>query len=192
MKICLVRHGETDWNKEGRWQGREDIPMNEKGYAQVSAAGEALKGKGFTVIVTSPLQRARQTAEVIAKKTGIQKIEFYERLIESDLGDASGMNEAERKAAFPDGNYPNMESSESIIQRTYACLLDSVKKYSGENLILTAHGNALWGIMKKIPHPPEINVFVMQNGHYAEIEFDGKEFRITAFNVKPETAKAER
>ena len=98
MKICLVRHGETDWNKEGRWQGREDIPMNEKGYAQVSAAGEALKGKGFTVIVTSPLQRARQTAEVIAKKTGIQKIEIDERLIESDLGDASGMNEAEAKA----------------------------------------------------------------------------------------------
>lgn len=185
MRICLVRHGETDWNREGRWQGREDIPLNEKGIEQVSASGEALKGKGFTAIVSSPLIRAIKTAEIIAEKTGITEIHIDERLIESDLGDASGMNEEERYAAFPDGKYPNMEDSESISSRTYACLVDSVEKFKGKDIIFAAHGNALWGIMRKIPHEPEINRFVMKNGHYAVLEYDGKEFRIAEFDVNP-------
>lgn len=185
MKICLVRHGETDWNREGRWQGREDIPLNQTGIKQVTASGKALKGKGYEVIVSSPLQRAKTTGEIIAKETGISEIHIDPRLIESDLGDASGMNEQERREAFPDGHYPNMEDAESISNRTYACLLDSVHKFAGKNLIFTAHGNALWGIMRKIPHPPEINRFVMKNGHYAVIEYDGKNFSIAAFDVDP-------
>lgn len=185
MRICLVRHGETDWNKEGRWQGREDIPMNKKGIAQVTAAGKALKGKGFTVIISSPLQRAKQTQAIIAEQTGITELYVDERLIESDLGAASGMNEEERRAAFPDGHYPNMETADSISERTYACLKDSVKKFRGKDLIFTAHGNALWGIMRKIPHAPDVNVFVMKNGHYAILDYDGTDFRILEFDKNP-------
>ena len=69
MKIYLLRHGETDWNIEGRLQGRMDIPMNESGKEQIKAIGQFLKDSGFCVgrIISSPLLRAKQTTEIISK-----------------------------------------------------------------------------------------------------------------------------
>ena len=71
MKIYLIRHGETDWNHLNRFQGREDIPLNEAGIAQVAACGNALCHTGITAIYTSPLQRAFRTGEEIGRQTGL-------------------------------------------------------------------------------------------------------------------------
>ena len=74
MKICLIRHGETDWNVIGKLQGREDIPLNENGKIQAQYCGKALKNMVWTTIITSPLSRARQTAEIIAGVLNIHEI----------------------------------------------------------------------------------------------------------------------
>ncbi|MBN9263091.1 MAG: histidine phosphatase family protein [Hyphomicrobium sp.] len=64
----FLRHGETDWNREGRYQGHADVPLNAAGLAQAKAAGEALAGAEITRIVTSPLVRALKTAAVVAER----------------------------------------------------------------------------------------------------------------------------
>ena len=69
-KICIVRHGETDWNAQGRLQGRTDIPLNENGKVQAMKCGEFLAQNNWDAVITSPLKRARETAEIIANYMG--------------------------------------------------------------------------------------------------------------------------
>jgi broad specificity phosphatase PhoE len=64
MEICIIRHGETDWNKEKRLQGRENIPLNEEGINQIKNTIEYLKKYKWDIIITSPLSRAKQSAEL--------------------------------------------------------------------------------------------------------------------------------
>lgn len=94
-RICLVRHGETDWNALGMLQGKTDIPLNQKGINQAKECGEFLKSATWDVVVTSPLTRAKQTAEIVRRfidKPLIELVEFIER----DYGDAEGRTVEER------------------------------------------------------------------------------------------------
>ncbi len=108
--LFLIRHGETDWNAAGRFQGRSDIPMNDAGFEQARRAGELLSqlvGSDDTQridIVTSPLLRARQTAGEICRAIARdeQDMEVSDVLTEISLGDWEGMTTHEVKAAFPE------------------------------------------------------------------------------------------
>ena len=81
MRIYLIRHGETDWNLEGKLQGREDIPLNDNGIQQAIICGQAFKGRKIKAILTSPLIRAKRTAEIIAEMSGIKKVIVEDGLI---------------------------------------------------------------------------------------------------------------
>jgi len=71
VSFWYLRHGETDWNAQGRSQGNIDIPLNATGIAQARAAGPLLRGRGITTIVASPLSRARVTAEIVAESLNL-------------------------------------------------------------------------------------------------------------------------
>lgn len=90
MRIYLVRHGETDWNKKGIYQGQEDTPLNEKGKDEARNLALALKGKEISIIYSSDLTRAKETAEIIAKSLGIQTIIYKESLREMNFGEWTG------------------------------------------------------------------------------------------------------
>ena len=90
MKIYLVRHGETEWNRLHKRQGRIDMPLNDTGVGQAEALRDQLKGFSFDICYSSPLSRARQTAEIIVD--GKCKIIFDDRLIERDFGLLEGTN----------------------------------------------------------------------------------------------------
>ena len=66
MKIYTVRHGQTEWNKKGLYQGKTDVPLNEEGKKQAMLVKEKLKDKKIDLIISSPLKRAKETAEIIS------------------------------------------------------------------------------------------------------------------------------
>ncbi len=89
MRLYLIRHGETEWNRDGKLQGRIDIPLDETGRKQAELLRDELSGIDFDVCIASPLKRARETAEIIMD--GKCKIVFDERIIERDFGEFEGM-----------------------------------------------------------------------------------------------------
>ena len=99
-EVLLVRHGETDDNAAARFQGRRDTLLNERGREQSRALAQRLRGEGLVALYTSPLQRARATAQIIGDVLGLEAI-VDERLMEADAGDWSGRLIADVTAAAP-------------------------------------------------------------------------------------------
>ena len=102
-RICLVRHGETVWNAEGRVQGQLDIPLNDVGRAQARATAEALAGHDFTAIYCSDLMRVRQTAEPSARKLALP-VSYMAELRERHYGMFETLTYVEVREKFP-GQY---------------------------------------------------------------------------------------
>lgn len=101
MPLYLVRHGETDWNREKRFQSRTDVPLNERGLAQAAAIRDELhrRGVAFTVARSSPLGRARRTAEIILAGSGVEAV-VEEAFIELEFGGFEGRLESELLMEF--------------------------------------------------------------------------------------------
>ena len=100
--LYLVRHGETDWNREQRWQGHHDRPLSPSGRSQATVVARRLAGERIAQVHTSDLARARQTAEIVAGACGIDSI-ADRALREVDIGSWAGLTRAEVKERFPEG-----------------------------------------------------------------------------------------
>lgn len=98
--ILLCRHGETEWNREGRLQGRDDSPLTARGLAQAQALGAAAAARGVTRVVASPLARAATTARIVAERCGAT-LELHDALVELDFGRCGGLTLAEVDERFP-------------------------------------------------------------------------------------------
>ena len=142
----MVRHGETDWNAVGKLQGRTDIPLNKTGILQAEECREFLKTQEWDVIITSPLKRAKQTAEIINKNTLIFVIEM-EEFLERGYGDAEGMTYEERMSKFPDYVYPNQEDRLELNKRVIEGIEKINHRYKGKNILLVAHGAVINAIL---------------------------------------------
>lgn len=100
-RLLLVRHGETNWNRDGRFQGQIDIPLNETGHRQAAQAGEFLKAVKIDAAVTSSMLRPKETAEGILKHHPNVSLETTEQLWEISHGEWEGKLEAEIEAGYP-------------------------------------------------------------------------------------------
>ncbi|MEO0378599.1 MAG: histidine phosphatase family protein, partial [Cyanobacteria bacterium P01_A01_bin.17] len=101
IRLLLVRHGETDWNRDGRFQGQIDIPLNENGHRQAAQAGEFLKAIKIDAAVSSSMLRPKETAEGILKHHPGVNLETTEQLWEISHGEWEGRLEAEIEAGYP-------------------------------------------------------------------------------------------
>ena len=148
--IILVRHGETTYNAEGRFQGAIDIPLNEKGLQQADMLAESLKDVPIDVFVSSPMKRAYVTTEKCAALHDMEIAYTDERLCEASYGDWTGQLRSDIKKKFPreyklqhDTRWkytpPHGESLKSIQKRYRAALDDIVKKYPGKTILVGAH-----------------------------------------------------
>ena len=100
-RVYLVRHGQTAWNREQIFRGRADLPLSDLGRAQAGAVGAYLAGRGITALFSSPMLRARQTAEPLAKRTGLA-IQDAPGLIDADFGRWQGLTTPQVARRFPD------------------------------------------------------------------------------------------
>lgn len=152
MNVLLVRHGETPWNREGRYQGRTDIPLSPEGEAQVKALGARLAHLPIAVAVASPLSRARKTAEaILAGRT--TPLELDEGLLEISHGDWEGklaseieLSHAEMFGAWrsrPDRDVPagpNAETLADVEARAWPVLVRTIARLGeNETALVAAH-----------------------------------------------------
>ncbi|HEY5099343.1 MAG TPA: histidine phosphatase family protein, partial [Gaiellaceae bacterium] len=92
--LLLVRHGETDWNAERRWQGHADVPLNDRGREQARVLAEQLTGESIDAIYSSDLSRARDTADIVGVRLGVPVVVDAD-LREIDVGPIEGMTAEE-------------------------------------------------------------------------------------------------
>ena len=144
--IYVVRHGQTDWNLQGKIQGSTDIPLNETGLEQARAAAEALKNVKFDVVFCSPLKRTRQTCEIIYDG----KIIFDDRLKEINYGDFEGQHR--NSLSFPFDDFwnteknlieKNAESMTDLENRVFGFYDEILKKYPDKTILVVCHGGTI-------------------------------------------------
>lgn len=181
--LCIIRHGETDWNTEGRFQGIEDIKLNEAGKKQALDCAKYLNIGKWNAIITSPLIRAKETADIISKAIGIEKVEVMNELIERDLGSASGLLPKERNERFPDNKIPDAEPREAIKERVTKALNDIDSKYKDQNVIVITHGGVINSIMLKLTDNEfDINQLKIKNGSITILKGHKYDWDIELFN----------
>jgi uncharacterized phosphatase len=148
ITLLFVRHGETAWNREGRFQGIQDIPLNEEGRRQAIRLANGWD-QGGDFVLSSPLRRAWDTASILSVALGLP-IETDDRLVERDYGEGAGLTLAERRERFPDGVVPGVETSNSLQERAANFLDDVVRRFNGRRVIAVSHGgfiNALLALV---------------------------------------------
>ena len=148
MDLFVARHGEIDWNREGRLCGRTDLPLNENGLSQAQLLAEALIDAHVPLdrVIASPLARARETARIVAERLGVP-METDTRLMEQDFGSFEGHSNRDPAFLKIRGSfavrYPGGESALQVAQRLYA-FLDQLKARSGlRGALIVSHGSAI-------------------------------------------------
>ncbi|MDG4655811.1 histidine phosphatase family protein [Ectobacillus antri] len=182
-EICLVRHGQTDWNFKQIIQGREDIPLNTVGKKQAEQSASFLSQEKWDVIISSPLLRAKETASLIQNAAGIPELHLDERFIERDFGSASGRPVAEVREQIAKGEVADMETDEQLVERCFSALCDVAKKHKGKRIIIVAHSHAIKAILHAI-HPQEIHFKTpLQNACANYVALQDKAWHVRRYNV---------
>ncbi len=186
--FILVRHGETEWNLSGRWQGHADAPLSERGEAQAKALGERFKGESFDACCVSDLGRAVRTAELVGQPSGLAFVPD-ERLRERDLGVMQGLTTGEMlercpevydsfRNAGPDYLVPEGESFRQFHERCVDALEDYAERHAGGRVLVVTHGGVLGSIFRHVACIPleaprryvllncSVNVVDKMGGHW--------------------------
>ena len=179
--LILIRHGETDWNVEGRYQGQADPPLNAKGVAQAHKLAQALSSASLDVLYTSPLRRARQTAQILAETLGLP-LHLEPRLMEIHQGDWQGRLRADIAARYPDlfrrwqtepwvVTPPGGESLAQVQARVYAALDEILSRHQGQRIGLVTHRIpiALTKVRYQGLDPDAVRTLELPNTYWEEI-----------------------
>jgi broad specificity phosphatase PhoE len=194
IKIYLFRHGETDWNVIGRIQCSTDIPLNAKGLEQAEQNAESLKDKGIEHIYSSPLQRAKKTAEILADKIGV-KVEINKDLREMDGGkwegklkkeiiELFGKNEngelkyeifSHTRSKGMDYGYEGGETKEQVQKRIANCIFNICKTTPYKVIGVASHGFTLRELIRTTDFEDDSG---LSNCEIIEAEFDNNKIKI--------------
>ena len=187
-QVIIVRHGETEWNIANVRQGHLDSPLTEEGIAQARALARRLVREKFSLIYSSDLGRAMQTAQIIADATG-HEVVADARLRERHMGIFQGLSSDEIKEKFPeeyklhrslgpDYVIPSGESVRQQVARNLAYLNEIAVKHLGEAIVVITHGGVLSGLFRhtfSIPFDAPrrfeftnagLNVFLYEEGNW--------------------------
>lgn len=185
--VCIIRHGETDWNASGRLQGCEDVAMNERGRIQARLVANYLSAYSWNTIFSSPLQRALETAEIINEKIRLPQIHILDALKERDYGEASGLLPEERRIRFSDGIIPGQEDFDHLKERAMQALNSIVHDYAGKQLLIVTHGAFTNSILYSISEGAYGSFKTrLKNGCINLLEFDKQHWKVVFYNKTPD------
>jgi uncharacterized phosphatase len=140
-RFFLVRHGETEWNRLRKIQGISDIPLNDTGRSQAAALGDILSKHRFDLIVSSPLSRALETAQIVARKLGMPAPLVIQDLVERNYGEAEGSSGLELDTLYPPGTaIPGREDRADVTKRVVRTLHDLAIRHPEADILAVAHG----------------------------------------------------
>ncbi|MBI3000023.1 MAG: histidine phosphatase family protein [Deltaproteobacteria bacterium] len=187
-QFLVVRHGETAWNLDVRWQGHLDSPLTARGIAQAEALARRLREAKFSALYSSDLGRAYETARIISNATG-HGIVVDGRLRERNLGIFQGLRTDEIQKSYPEeyrlhksigADYviPAGESLRQQVERNVSCLEEIAQERAGESIVVVTHGGVLGGLFRHTLCLPfetprrfestngSINIFVYEKPHW--------------------------
>ncbi|MCX7197416.1 MAG: histidine phosphatase family protein [Proteobacteria bacterium] len=195
-RVVLIRHGETEWNRDRRIQGQTDTPLSSLGRQQALAIGQRLKRERFTAIYASDLQRAWDTAQAIGQAALAERPDAVQpvadrRLREMDFGEWEGKTSAEIAASHPEAHarskhrdadfrIPGGESFRDLYERTVDAVTSLVDAHPGGTLCVVAHGGIL-DMMYRHTHAIALDqprVFSLYNAAYNCLEHGDGRFRL--------------
>lgn len=156
--ILLIRHGQTDWNAEGRWQGHVDVPLNEVGRQQAQLLAARLQVWPINAVYSSDLRRAWETATIVARALNLEPIadaQWRER----DTGHYSGLTRAEVQAQFPEEwaqfakgilDVPGAELTTALQRRVDAAFRALLQKHPDQTIAVVSHGGTLRALIAAV------------------------------------------
>jgi broad specificity phosphatase PhoE len=160
-RLLLARHGVTDWNRVGRWQGHADEPLNDEGRRQAAELAEQLADDGISAIYTSDLRRASETARIVARRLDLPVLEDA-GLREIDVGSWSGLTRDEVRERFPDGFERWLggeighdgETREQLTERVVSAVERIAARHDRETVLVVTHGGAIRALRRHAAGDP--------------------------------------
>jgi len=161
IRLLLARHGETEWNRTGRWQGQADPPLNQVGRRQAAELAEHLAGNGVDAIYTSDLRRASETARVVGERMRLDVVEDP-GLREIDVGSWSGLTHAEVQARHPEGFARWLageighdgETREQLTVRVVGAIARIGLSHEAGTVLVVTHGGAIRALRRHATGDP--------------------------------------
>jgi broad specificity phosphatase PhoE len=155
--LLLARHGETDWNRDGRWQGHTDTTRNDRGREQARELAERLDGEPIAAVYASDLRRAHETAQIVAGRLGLPVV-TDERLREINFGRWEGLTTPELEARYPEdvarwraddgnGSFAGGETYVAMGERVVAALEEIGSAHPDEQVLVILHGGPIRGLL---------------------------------------------
>ncbi|NEV61222.1 histidine phosphatase family protein [Thiorhodococcus minor] len=172
-RLCVTRHGETDWNNSGILQGWTDVPLNDRGREQSHALAQALSGAGFTQVCSSPLCRCLETAEIVAADLGLPAPRASDGLKERHFGDVQGMPKAELLVTHPGlhqeilrrnpaCDFAGGETMDAFAHRVMAALIQIAAEAPEERTLIITHGWVMDVITREVRAQPRAAILDMK------------------------------
>lgn len=155
-RVLVVRHGQSEWNAAGRWQGRADVALDEVGRRQAAEAALALGT--FDGVWASNLERAHMTAAIIAEIIGIGPVEIDPRLAETDVGPWEGLTQREVEAGWPgylaERRRPEgFEAYDDAADRMLLALQHIAARHRGGEVLVVSHGGVIRAARRRLAAP---------------------------------------
>jgi broad specificity phosphatase PhoE len=189
-RILLVRHGESEWNADGRWQGQADPPLSERGRAQAVAAAASIGT--VDAVVTSDLERAAHTGTLVARALGVDHVATEPLLRERDAGPLSGLTRPEVWEQFPgvlpddpagfrpgpDGEprWPaGWEPDDDLWARVEVALLAIARLVPGGEVVAITHGGVIYAVERRLGAPGRGR---LANLDAAWVDVEGESFKL--------------
>ena len=194
--ILLIRHGQTAWNREERFRGQVDLPLDERGLQQAEAVGQRVAGQWQPVaIYASSLQRTLQTAAAIARACGLRpawaglRTTLHDGLLDINYGAFAGLTPDEAAHQYPDlaqawrqaphtVRFPDGESLADVRSRAETALAETVAKHPGQTVVLVTHVVVCRLLL--------CSVLGLDNSHFWQ--FEPVTASISVFEISPESS----